>query len=248
MQRLPRQSGLTSALVSRRAVLAVMSATGGAAALSACGRVGSVVSGGSSAEPSPSESSSGNTASSTVPAAPFDATKPYLQFGAESGAPVVDVYEDFLCPHCRTFHEAQGADLERHATDGDITLRVHPRPMLDSRSNPPGYSGRAANLAVAAFEESPALYFRVSDAFYANQPGPEGLTDDQLVELAVSAGVEQEPLARAAEAGTHVEWLTSVVEPEAHAKNLGTPTVFINGKQWEGNPEEPGALAKELSS
>lgn len=31
---------------------------------------------------------------------------------------------------------------------GEITLRMHPRPMLDASSTPEGYSGRAANAAV----------------------------------------------------------------------------------------------------
>ena len=114
--------------------------------------------------------------------------QPYLELSSSEDGPVVDVYIDFLCPHCATFHEAQGEDLQQMAQDGEITLRMHPRPMLDASSSPEGYSGRAANAAVCAYAEDPAQWYAAESALFTHQPGAEGLTDEELATDA--AGVE----------------------------------------------------------
>lgn len=188
------------------------------------------------------------TKAGPVNAEAFDPSLPYLHFGSSSGVPVVDLYEDFLCPHCKTFHDAQGVGVEKLMREGTITLRVHPRPMLDPRSTPPGYSGRAAAVAVASFMQDPALYFRVSDVLYANQPGTEGLEMAELLDLAASAGADPAAIEAQIEEGEIATWLQEVVEPEAKAKEIGTPTVYVDGTLWEGNPEQPNALADDLAS
>ena len=107
--------------------------------------------------------------------------QPYLEISSSTDGPVVDVHLDFLCPHCRTFEETQGEDLAQMAEAGEITLRVHPRPMLDASSTPAGYSGRAANAAVCAYAEDPAQWLPAQEALFANQPGTSGLPDEELV-------------------------------------------------------------------
>src|SRR5699024_4390113 len=69
--------------------------------------IGVVVWNGSSGEPGPEASS----ASDGLVLPPGVAEgQPYLEVGTSEDGPVVDVYVDFLCPHCATFHDAQGED------------------------------------------------------------------------------------------------------------------------------------------
>lgn len=235
---------------SRRRVLSAsaLSAAGMLTATS-CGVVGSLrpsAGGTSDGADADSSSQTDGGGEQAVQARPFDDSLPYVEFGATPGVPVVDVYEDFLCPHCRDFHAAQASELESLVVSGAITLRSHPRPMLDPRSQPAGYSGRAANTAVGAFTQDPILYFRVSDALYENQPGPDGLSNRELVDLAVEAGAERTGIDQVVSDGTHLEWLQRVVEPEASGRKIGTPTVYIDGELWEGDPTATGSLAAEL--
>ncbi|MGY5765178.1 DsbA family protein [Brachybacterium sp. DNPG3] len=168
----------------------------------------------------------------------------YLELSTSADGPVVDVYLDFLCPHCATFQDVSGGDLTELAEAGDITLRVHPRPMLDLSSSPEGYSGRAANAAVCAYAEDPASWSAVEEALFAHQPGAEGLSDDELVQIVEEAsGID---VADCVAAGTYIPWLEDVVEPEASAQGIGTPVVLIDGVQSSADWSVAGELREEI--
>lgn len=180
--------------------------------------------------------------------APPGATEdqPYLELSTSDDGPVVDVYLDFLCPHCATFHDNQAEELTRLAQEEEITLRMHPRPMLDASSTPSGYSGRAANAAVCAYAEDPTQWAAAEAALFAHQPGAEGLDDDELgtvieeaTGLDVSGCIAEQ---------TYLGWIEDVVEPEALATGQGTPAVFIDGEQFTGDPAAPGSLAEQLET
>lgn len=166
--------------------------------------------------------------------------QPYLEISSSTDGPVVDVHLDFLCPHCRTFEETQGEDLAQMAEAGEITLRVHPRPMLDASSTPAGYSGRAANAAVCAYAEDPAQWLPAQEALFANQPGTSGLPDEELVAIVDEAtGLD---ISECQAAGTYQPWLQEVVEPDAQETTSGTPTVLIDGEEFSGDLASPGTV------
>src|SRR5699024_774640 len=170
----------------------------------------------------------------------------YLEVGTSEDGPVVDVYLDFLCPHCATFHDAQGEDLARMAQDGEITLRVHPRPMLDARSTPEGYSGRAANAAVCAYAEDPVQWFAAESALFEQQPGADGLSDEELTGLVSDAtGLD---VGDCITEGTYLPWIEEVVEPEALSRTQGTPAVLIDGEEFTGDLAAPGALQEAVAA
>lgn len=166
--------------------------------------------------------------------------QPYLEISSSTDGPVVDVHLDFLCPHCKTFEETQGEDLAQMAEAGEITLRVHPRPMLDASSTPAGYSGRAANAAVCAYAEDPAQWLPAQEALFANQPGTSGLPDEELVGIVNEAtGLD---ISECQAAGTYQPWLQEVVEPDAQETTSGTPTVLIDGEEFSGDLASPGTV------
>ena len=172
--------------------------------------------------------------------------QPYLEVGTSEDGPVVDVYVDFLCPHCATFHDAQGEDLARMAQDGEITLRMHPRPMLDESSSPAGYSGRAANAAVCAYAEDPAQWYAAESALFEEQPDAAGLSDEELAGLVSDAtGLD---VADCVAEGTYLPWIEEVVEPEALSRAQGTPAVFIDGEEFTGDITAPGALEEAVAA
>lgn len=166
--------------------------------------------------------------------------KPYLEVGTSSYGPVIDVYIDFLCPHCASFHDLHGADLQERAEKGQITLRVHPRPMLDANSSPAGYSGRAANAAVCVYAEDPAQWFAAEDALFENQPGAAGLDDSELTSLLGDAtGLD---VSACIADGTYLPWIQDVVEPEARGTGQGTPAVYVDGELFTGDLNDPDEL------
>jgi protein-disulfide isomerase len=153
---------------------------------------------------------------------------------AGTGKPTIDVYEDFLCPNCEIFEKAYGNEIVSALNEGKMTVRFHTIAILDSRTNPAGYSTRAANAALCAVPAG--IYPAYRQKLFANQPaeGSAGLTDNQLVQLGTQLGAKGDFAAcvtgaRNASAVTAATQ-KAVTNPALQTDGLfGTPTVVANG-------------------
>lgn len=164
---------------------------------------------------------------------------------AVEGAPQVDLYVDFMCPICGQYDAVNRTDIRTMLDDGAATIVVHPLNFLDEQSLGTAYSTRAANAFAVAAAEAPEVAMDFLEALFDNQPAEqtEGLTDAQIAEIAVAAGVPQE-VADTFAAGTYSEWV-AVASNQAGADDVtGTPTTFIDGERWgsQGEWAEAGQL------
>lgn len=195
----------------------------------------------------PASSDPEEPAADVVPPPGVAADQPYLELSTSADGPVVDVYVDFLCPPCNTFWQVNGEDLISAALSSEITLRMHPRPMLDSSSQPEGYSGRAANASVCAYAEKSEWWFPAANTLFENQPEAVGLTDEELIDLITEAEIEGD-VADCITDGTYLAWLEQVVEADALETTPGTPTVLVDGEQFEDGLYTEGALARAIEA
>jgi protein-disulfide isomerase len=171
----------------------------------------------------------------------------------------IALWVDYLCPICRQFEEANSAAIDDLLERGAATIEIHPIAILTNRSQGTQYSLRAANAAGCVAENYPNSFLNFHNALFKNQPeeGTEGLTDDQLIELAKGAGAGPEVEACIND-GTFNDWVKSATERaisgDLAINNLdkkfkgvtGTPTVLINGKQF--NPSYDPAAPMPFSS
>jgi protein-disulfide isomerase len=141
--------------------------------------------------------------------------------------PAVDIYIDFLCPFCRRFEEASGAELESIATGGLGSLIYHPLGFLDRLSST-RYSSRAAAASGCASDRLRFLEYK--NALFANQPeeGGPGLSDEQLTALGLELGIDA-GFARCIGEDRYVEWAGYVTTRAAERGVTGTPSVFVEG-------------------
>ena len=80
------------------------------------------------------------------------------------------IYEDFQCPVCKAFEQANGAFLDEAVKNGDITIEYRLLAFLD-RASPNQYSSRAGSAALCAFDSGGGeAYKKVANLFWANQP------------------------------------------------------------------------------
>lgn len=151
----------------------------------------------------------------------------------ENAKATITIYEDFHCPICAGLEQYAGADLARLADEGLIRVEHHPVAILNDHSTN-FYSTRAANAYAAVLHTAGAKKAdRFRTLLYINQPteGQDGLTDSDLVQIAVMAGAEAKqvrPLIRDAAFLDWVEEGTRVAFEEGHKS---TPDVFLNGKK-----------------
>lgn len=153
---------------------------------------------------------------------------------AGSGPVVVDVYEDYLCPICERFEERYGQELTQALNDGQVTVRYRSVAILDNRTDPEGYSTRAANAALCSV--AAGIFPAYHGALFDNQPaeGSAGLPDEQLVALGTGLGADAafgECVASGANTDA-VATATANAEQDATAApggQFGTPTVVVGG-------------------
>lgn len=153
---------------------------------------------------------------------------------AGNGPIVVDVYEDYLCPICERFEERYGQELTQALNDGQVTVRYHSVSILDNRTDPEGYSTRAANAALCSV--AAGIFPAYHGALFDNQPseGSAGLPDEQLVSLGTGLGADAS-FGECVTSGANTDAVaaaTSNAEADpvaAPGGQFGTPTVVVGG-------------------
>jgi protein-disulfide isomerase len=158
---------------------------------------------------------------------------------------VVAVYEDFLCPVCGQFEQQFGPTLTKLVDSGAIAVDYYMVSILDRPQNK-NYSSRAGAAAYCVADESNDAFKRFHSAMYAQQPSEVGTvfpTNAQLIETARQAGA----------VGTVPDCINNnryigMVEGLAAATDVkGTPTVRINGEEWQkSTPDALVAKIKEI--
>lgn len=187
------------------------------------------------------------------------------------GDVVVRIYFDLQCPYCQHFDAANSAELDKLAAEDGVTIEYRPISFLDSNSLGTNYSTRAANAVAVVADKNPENFTKFITALYDNQPaeGTKGLTDDKIAEIAQGAGVPSS----VTDTFTHTvkgtyetgssgsttqhqgEWRTfapwiSAATVQANTDmggKLGTPTVLIDGKKWEGDLYTAGPLTDAVN-
>ncbi len=165
---------------------------------------------------------------------PNGAVDTYSVAMGETNAPVtVTVYEDFMCPYCGLFEQVSEERLKKYADSGDVQVRYHVVSFLDHASSS-DYSTRAANaLAVVLDTAGPEVAVKFHDALYANQPeeGSAGLSDEELVDLAVEAGADKGAIEGPISDLKFEQWVVNSTEAWSKRGFTGTPTVTVNDEK-----------------
>jgi protein-disulfide isomerase len=156
--------------------------------------------------------------------------------GQDDAKVTLDVYEDFLCPACRSFEETYGADLEEHVADGTVQVRYHMLPMLNDRSDPPGYSMDSANAGLCAADAG--MFPAYHKSLFSDQPeeGSRGWDRQQLAKLGTDLGITSEEFTACVTSGKYDDLVQGNFDdvkktpylqqdfPDG-GKGFGTPTI-----------------------
>lgn len=161
---------------------------------------------------------------------------------ATSGDDAVEVvvYSDYMCPICGMFEEINGPVLDELREQGEVVVEYRPVSILDRTSQGSLFSTRAAAAAGFVADEAPAEFVAFNAAMLTNQPeeGTNGLSDEQIADLAREAGVDEAVAAQIAD-GSYLEgdasfvpWVGAATEEATRAfpEGFGTPTILVDGQ------------------
>ncbi len=167
-----------------------------------------------------------------------------------SGAPTLDIYEDFQCPVCKRFEQVFGSTVTNLGESGKAKVSYHLLTFLDDNLGNDS-SVRAANAATCAADEK--KFGRYHELVYANQPATEGqgYTDAQLTDFAKQAGITGDALTTwtsCYDSRAHNQYIQSVGEQASKDGVNGTPTVILDGKKLELANLTPEAFAKAVTA
>ena len=161
--------------------------------------------------------------------------------GETTAKVTLDVYEDFLCPACRSFEDTYGVSVEKHVADGTVLVRYHMLPMLNDRSDPPGYSLDSANAGLCAADAG--MFPAYHKSLFNDQPaeGSRGWDRQQLAKLGTDLGITSKDFTACVTSGkyddlvqanfTDVKKATYLQQefPDGQ-KGFGTPTLAVGEK------------------
>lgn len=157
------------------------------------------------------------------------------------------VYEDFQCPVCKNFEDADGAMLNQKIADGTLKIEYRPIAFLDRMSSTE-YSTRALNAAACVRNATGITEWKAyHDLLYKEQPAENtaGLTDTQLTTFANQAGAKAPAVGTCISNGTYRDWASSATDAASKDGVSGTPTIRLNGNNIDvGQLADPAGLGK----
>jgi protein-disulfide isomerase len=176
---------------------------------------------------------------------PKNLTGTYNVVVGKSSAPTtIKLYEDFQCPICKSFEQVAGKQVRTAIADGKVKVDYHMVAFLD-RASTTKYSSRALNAAMAVLSTAgPDAFLKFHTIAYQNQP-PEnsaGVPDSTLVDWAVQAGADKATVTPLIDANVYHQWVLNATDQMSKDKISGTPTVFVNGKEYTSPQEGAGAV------
>lgn len=142
-------------------------------------------------------------------------------------SPVLDIYEDFQCPVCKSFESTSGATLSDLATQGKVKLVYRPFRLFEQeplRSN----SERAANAAACAPAENWVALHRL---LFDSQPpeGSDGFSAGQLITLGRQAGISDSSFSSCVGQRQKISEVDQSTKSALASGVQGTPTLRLNG-------------------
>jgi protein-disulfide isomerase len=172
----------------------------------------------------------------------------------QAGSVDIRVYVDYLAPGAAQFQSANAAQLTKWVTQKAATLTYYPVAMLTPKSNGTKYSLRAASAAACVATYSSDTFFAYNNALLTRQPdqGSDGLTDQQLADLAIASGAESTKTVRSCiQDEDYSSWVKASTD-KALAGLPGTkdvaltsaPMILVNGQPYVGALSDPKEFAQ----
>ncbi|MBW0017447.1 MAG: DsbA family protein [Mycobacterium sp.] len=171
-------------------------------------------------------------------------SKLVTQPGTSNPKALMSFYEDFLCPACGNFERTFGPTVSKLIDIGAIEADYSMVAILDSGRNQ-NYSSRAGAAALCVADESLDAFRRFHTALYSTdiQPSETGSSfpdNARLIELARENGAA----GKVPDCVNSGKYLSKVTDEAGAAGIHGTPTVKINGQEYQWST--PAALVAKI--
>jgi protein-disulfide isomerase len=156
--------------------------------------------------------------------------------GPESAAITIVEFADFECPHCGEVAPMIDKVVESHKNDIRMVFKFYPLP-----SHP--HADIAARAAVAAMNQN--KFWEMHHALFTNQ---RHLEQTDLDSYAKELGLEVSRFHADMQAAATADRITKDKKLGEDLQIGGTPTIFINGRLFDGRQDMNEWISLELAS
>lgn len=155
----------------------------------------------------------------------------------DKNAPVTLIeFSDYECPFCKRHFDQVYPNLKKDYIDTDkvkLVFRDYPLPFHDPMAT---FEANAANCAKEQSGDS--AYFKFHDAIFTKTASNgNGLTKDQVYQIAADIGLNQANLKLCADAGKYNDEIKKDITEGAAAGVSGTPSFFVGKSDPSGTIE-----------
>lgn len=155
-----------------------------------------------------------------------------LVIGAQG--PLVELFEDYVCPFCARLELNSGEQLRQRALDGEFRLVMHPIAFLTDDSP------RAANASACVYQhEELDTWVAFHEGIYERQDPSESVgqfTNEVMLTLADEVGATSDETGACISDGTYNQWVAAITA-QAFARGVGgTPTLAVDGTKTDVAP------------
>ncbi len=141
-------------------------------------------------------------------------------------------FADFQCPYCTRAADTVKELTAKYGDKVEFSYRHFPLRQIHPQAQ------RASEIAQCAGEQG--KFWEVHDALYANQ---SSLDEASAIGHATAAGVDAAKLTECLSSGRAATMVDDDFKKGEEAGVEGTPSFFINGRKFEGNPNAAGLSA-----
>ena len=156
-----------------------------------------------------------------------------LSLGDAKAPAVIDVFEDFQCPACKSFTEGtEPLIIENLVSTGKARYVFHNYPFIDGNgTGSSGESDQAANAAMCANDQG--KFWDMHSSLYANWNGENqgNLSNRRLQAMAESIGLDMNAFNACFNSNKFESDIQADFDKGQSMGVNGTPTVFVNGTQ-----------------
>ncbi|TDB87320.1 hypothetical protein E1264_14995 [Actinomadura sp. KC216] len=166
-------------------------------------------------------------------------------------SPVVDVYEDFACPHCGTFDRMHDPMLKELAVSGRAKVVFHPMVIFGESYQPAHGNALRAAAALRCVGDG-ARWLSYQDALYSHQPASlstQGYATSELISYATPLGLTGEGFTSCVQRQRYAESVKTVSKGYIASGVSSTPSVRVNGRTLDtSDPGSPDALRRAIEA
>jgi predicted DsbA family dithiol-disulfide isomerase len=161
-------------------------------------------------------------------------------------SPVIDVYQDFQCPQCRAFENANGGMIQRLAYRGKVKVVYYPFTIFSGQPE----QANSVRAWAAARCAPPSRWAKYYNALYADQPAQttvDGFSVSMLLRLGKRVGITSPAFAQCVRSQEYAVEDAPLSDQIMNGGVSRVPTLTLNGHVLHISPTSPGLRRLILS-